>query len=84
MIIVTGAAGFIGNNMVKKLNDHNFNDLILVDKFGDPVKDQHLKSLKFTAQIDRDVFFDWLDKMCFHKLNFDCDRCTKKPNTYFL
>ena len=30
MIIVTGAAGFIGSNLVRKLNDEGFKDIILV------------------------------------------------------
>jgi len=34
MIIVTGAAGFVGSCLVKKLNEENFNDLILVDDFS--------------------------------------------------
>ena len=32
-ILVTGAAGFIGSCMVKYLNKHEFENLILVDKF---------------------------------------------------
>ncbi|MCK5537950.1 MAG: NAD-dependent epimerase/dehydratase family protein, partial [Bacteroidales bacterium] len=34
MIIVTGAAGFIGSAFVKKLNTEGFNDIILVDDFS--------------------------------------------------
>ena len=33
MIIVTGAAGFIGSCLVQKLNDEGYTDLILVDDF---------------------------------------------------
>ncbi len=33
MIVVTGATGFIGNNLVKRLNSEGFTNLILVDKF---------------------------------------------------
>lgn len=38
MIVVTGTAGFIGNYMVGKLNQEGYQDLILVDKFNDPLK----------------------------------------------
>ena len=61
MIIVTGAAGFIGSYLVKKLNQENFNDLILVDDFSQTVKDVNLEGTKFTAKIDRNEFLDWLD-----------------------
>ena len=61
MIIVTGAVGFIGSYLVKKLNQENFNDLILVDDFSQTVKDVNLEGTKFTAKIDRNEFLDWLD-----------------------
>ena len=35
MIIVTGAAGFIGSCLVGKLNEEGFTDIILVDDFSD-------------------------------------------------
>lgn len=65
MIIVTGAAGFIGSNMVRKLNQENFNDLILVDRFDVPSKEENLLNTKYTSKVDRDDFQDWLD------LNFE-------------
>ena len=61
MIVVTGAAGFIGSWMIKKLNAENFNFIIAVDKFGDPEKENNLKDLKIQERVDRDQFFDWLD-----------------------
>ena len=61
MIIVTGAAGFIGSQLIKKLNSENFNAIIAVDKFDNPVKNDHLKELKITQSVDRDLFFDWID-----------------------
>ena len=61
MIIVTGAAGFIGSNFVKKLNRENFNDIVLVDKFDNPQKNQNLEKSKFTEKVDRDIFLEWLD-----------------------
>ncbi len=61
MIVVTGAAGFIGSNMVKKLNENNFNDLILVDKKEYLMENKNLAGLKFTSAISRDEFISWLD-----------------------
>ena len=52
MIVVTGAAGFVGSCLVKKLNEENFNDLILVDDFSNEHKNRNLegkKSLKFSS-----------------------------------
>ena len=61
MIVVTGAAGFIASNMVEKLNQHNFNNIVLVDKFDNPAKEGNLKGLKFLLRVDRNDFFEWLD-----------------------
>lgn len=62
MIIVTGAAGFIGSNLIKKLNSHNFNNIVAVDKFENPAKLKNLENTKIFEKVDRDLFFDWLDK----------------------
>jgi ADP-L-glycero-D-manno-heptose 6-epimerase len=59
-IVVTGAAGFIGSNLVEKLNNRGYTRLILVDKFDNPVKNKNLENSKFSQQIDRDQFVDWL------------------------
>ncbi len=62
MIVVTGAAGFIGSYIVGKLNREGFKDIVLVDKFNDPLKDQNYQSKIHREMVDRDVFFDWLAK----------------------
>ena len=60
MIIVTGAAGFIGSNMVAKLNEEGFTDLILVDDFSSEVKNKNLENKTFTKKVEREKFFDWI------------------------
>ena len=62
MIIVTGAAGFIGSCLVKKLNQENFNAIIAVDKFENPVKKKNLEGAILQERVDRDKFMEWLDK----------------------
>ena len=60
MIIVTGAAGFIGSCLVTRLNNEGKKDLILVDKFDIPSKQKNLEGKDYKALIDRDGFESWL------------------------
>ena len=62
MIIVTGAAGFIGSCLVKKLNAENFNAIIAVDKFDQSEKNKNLAGARIQEKVDRDQFMVWLDK----------------------
>jgi ADP-L-glycero-D-manno-heptose 6-epimerase len=59
-IVVTGAAGFIGSCLVGFLNQHGFNDLILVDEFGDVEKEPNLAGKAFAEKVEREGFFEWL------------------------
>jgi len=60
MIVVTGAAGFIGSVLVSRLNKENFKDIVLVDDFTKTEKLSNLENKKFTAKIQRNEFFNWL------------------------
>lgn len=63
MIVITGAEGFIGSCLVAKLNQHNYNDLILVDDFDTwPNRSLNLIGKKYTEKIERKNFFEWLTK----------------------
>ena len=61
MIVVTGAAGFIGSALVGRLNEENIGDIIVVDDFFNPAKSKNLADKKFVTRIHRDIFFRWLD-----------------------
>lgn len=60
LIIVTGAAGFIGSCMVEYLNQLGYNSLIIVDDFGDENKRINWEQKKYNAAIERYNLFDWL------------------------
>ena len=62
MIIITGAAGFIGSNLISKLNSEGFRDLILVDDFSHPEKEHNYKGKIFKKLVDRESFDEWLQK----------------------
>jgi ADP-L-glycero-D-manno-heptose 6-epimerase len=61
MIVVTGAAGFIGSVLVGRLNRLGFNDLLLVDDFSFPDKQKNLSGKKYARQIDREAFLPWFE-----------------------
>ncbi|QSE97286.1 ADP-glyceromanno-heptose 6-epimerase [Fulvivirga lutea] len=61
MIVVTGAVGFIGSQLIEKLNNENFNDIIAVDNFDREDKNKNIAGLKISKRIDRDQFINWLD-----------------------
>lgn len=61
-IVITGAAGFIGSCLVGFLNNKGYNNLILVDDFSYEKKELNLKGKTFSEKIEREVFFDWLEK----------------------
>ena len=66
MIVVTGAAGFIGSCLVSKLNKSGYNDIIVVDDFSNDSKSNNLKNKTFTSKVFRDDFPEWLKSN--HKL----------------
>lgn len=51
--IVTGGAAFIGSNVVKALNDRGETDILIVDDLNHPLKEKHLKQLKYSGYLDK-------------------------------
>ncbi len=60
MIVVTGAAGFIGSCLVNKLNNKGLTDIIIVDDFSNPAKNKNLENKTFSMKVHRNDFFNWL------------------------
>jgi len=61
MIIVTGAAGFIGSCMVGKLNNKGYKDILLVDDFSQTHKNLNYIHKSYKATLERDLFIHWLE-----------------------
>ncbi|WP_457565659.1 ADP-glyceromanno-heptose 6-epimerase [Caldithrix abyssi] len=60
MIIVTGAAGFIGSCVVSRLNKEGITDIIAVDVLRENDKWKNLRHLDFVDYLDREQLFDFL------------------------
>jgi len=58
MFVVTGGAGFIGSNLVKGLNDHGEDDILVIDDLNDGSKFANLVDCKFADYLDREPFRD--------------------------
>ncbi|MBK8954108.1 MAG: ADP-glyceromanno-heptose 6-epimerase [Saprospiraceae bacterium] len=60
MIVVTGAAGFIGSCLVSYLNHRGHDNLILADALSKK-ETPNLYGKKFSAYFDRRIFLNWLE-----------------------
>lgn len=56
-IVVTGAAGFIGSNIVKGLNARGIDDIIVVDDLTQGDKFRNLADLRIADYVDADEFY---------------------------
>ena len=66
MIVITGAAGFIGSCMAQKMNESGREDLILVDDFTKEQKKRNWASKRYVDKIDRNDFFAWAEVNACH------------------
>lgn len=57
-IVVTGAAGFIGSNLIKGLNARGIDDIIAVDDLTEGDKFENLADLQIADYVDADDFYD--------------------------
>ena len=60
MIVVTGAAGFIGSALLGELQRMGYGDLIAVDDFSVQAKSANYQNKRITQFVERSDFFDWL------------------------
>ncbi|NQW93069.1 MAG: ADP-glyceromanno-heptose 6-epimerase [Polaromonas sp.] len=57
-IVVTGAAGFIGSNLIQGLNARGIDDIIAVDDLTEGDKFKNLADLQIADYVDADDFYD--------------------------
>jgi ADP-L-glycero-D-manno-heptose 6-epimerase len=60
MIVVTGAAGFIGSCLTGFLNALGFENIVIVDDFSREDKIPNLEGKQFAYKIEREDLFNWL------------------------
>ena len=54
-IVVTGAAGFIGSNIIQGLNARGIDNIIAVDDLTEGDKFRNIADLKIADYLDKDV-----------------------------
>lgn len=69
MIIVTGAAGFIGSCLISKLNAEGHNDIIAVDDFSYEQKNKNFVGKEIAQRVHRDNLMDFI-KENHNKIDF--------------
>jgi ADP-L-glycero-D-manno-heptose 6-epimerase len=61
MIVVTGAAGFIGSCLVSRVNQAGHLNIVVVDDFSKKEKDKNHEGKTILAKVGRDGFVKWLN-----------------------
>lgn len=91
MIIVTGGAGFIGSALIWRLNQLGFEDIIIVDEFGENDKWKNIVSLKFRDIFDKEDFGHMISSGFLKNYKFDtifhlgaCSATTEKNFNYLF
>src|SRR5689334_5018685 len=62
MIIITGAAGFIGSCLTGKLNQSGYSDIAIVDDFSIAIKKNNYNNKSFSHLVERSEFINWINE----------------------
>ena len=65
MIVVTGAAGFIGSAIVWELNNRGEKEIVIVDELGTDEKWKNLVGLQFDDFVNKQKFIEGLNEKTF-------------------
>jgi ADP-L-glycero-D-manno-heptose 6-epimerase len=89
MIVLTGGAGFIGSNLLKKLNDEGYEDILVVDSLGFGEKWKNLVGHTFRDFIHKHEFLSRLENNEFPAIDVifhlgACSSTTEKDADYLL
>ena len=76
MIVVTGGLGFIGSNLIKKLNNKNISDIILVDNIDKNGNYENLNGLKFNDFYSSNDFLNNIENIGDIKYIFHLGACS--------
>lgn len=69
MIVVTGAAGFIGSAIVWELNNRGEGEIVIVDELGTDDKWKNLVGLQFEDFVNKQKFIQGLNEKTFSNAN---------------
>lgn len=87
MIVVTGGLGFIGYNLIKKLNSKGYHEIIIVENIYSTrsldIKLNRLKKIKFVDLIDREDFISNLSSFRNVECIFHLGACTNTTEKDF-
>ena len=84
MIAVTGAAGFIGSNIVCELNRQGRDDLLVVDVHDSDAGNANLAPLRYERYLAKDEFRAWLadrDNACRLEALYHMGACSSTTET---
>ena len=62
MIVVSGAAGFIGSYLVSFLNKKDRENIVIVDDFSFEEKNKNLNGKRIVLQVEREQFISWFEE----------------------
>ena len=79
-VVVTGAAGFIGSNLVHALNRRGIDDIVAVDELAEGAKFVNLREAQLADYFDSEEFYEAFDRgelgrfdLVFHRRLFGHD-----------
>lgn len=62
IILLTGAAGFIGSYLLGFLNKQGYKNIIIADEFDEEDKWFNFDTKEYMAKVEREKLFDWLEE----------------------